>query len=779
MKRTLSAVIIILLSVLCAEENLQDETSADYPNIGIALSGGGLRGIAHIGVLRRLEEEGIVPYMISGSSMGALVGGLYCLGYNSYEIEEIIKEAESEDVFTNRPDRDMTENYIKKTSDRTVVELELTKSGIQMPNALNNGHNILKKIRYYTNRSEYYSSNFDKLKYKLRIICSDIQNSKKIVFKEGDIPLLISASMSFPGLFRPVLYENMLLLDGGLTDNIPVGALEDCDVIIASNTTHDTPAHNEEYNFIELLDRISVLMTKSNIESSLETADIVLRPEVENVSVTEMSDPDSLIKLGYEEASRKIDQIKEILGRRKITKISKSSETDKSGSFEITGNRVISREELLNSVSEFKDIKELPRLIISVYKNRGYLLCDAFVTAGTPDTVKVEEGYLKRINIIGDYSTKKRFIRDEIAVSTKKILRIEDLERSVDNLYGTGLFHKVHYEIDRKNCEVTFHVQEKPYNLIRLGANYQTDRGFLGLAELANKNLHGKRAEIYGGLTFGESFNRIEFSYYNPFLKRSTLFFEILPYYQIKERKFYDSDHEILTDLIFDEERYGADLNLGFQFFDNYQGVFTLIHEIIDIDGISDTRTSAIFKILADSRDDQIVPGRGVYLEWNIESGIYNFEKEDRFQKTWWEFSLYNNIRKRINLGIGVAGGTGDNLVPFNERYLAGGIKMMPGTFNEEYSVVQYFRVKNKMDVLVKDSSLFDLYISLGYYLNALWDNEPEIKWNYRKFTNSFYSGLIFYTKLAPVEAGFGITAGNGTIKQNSRLFLSVGYPLQ
>ena len=312
-----------------------------------------------------------------------------------------------------------------------------------------------------------------------------------------------------------------------------------------------------------------------------------------------------------------------------------------------------------------------------------------------------------------------------------------------------------------------------------MGANYQTDRGFLGLAEYANKNLHGKRAEIYGGLTFGENFNRLEFSYYNPFLKRSTLFFELLPYYQIRERKFYDTDHEIITGLSFDEERYGADFNFGFQFFDNYQGMFTLIHEYIDHEGISDTRTSAVFRILADSRDDHIVPGKGIYLEWNVESGIYRLEKENRFQKTWWEFSAYHNIKRRLNLGIGIAGGTGDNLVPFNERYLTGGIKMMPGTFYEEYPVVQYFRVKNKMDFLVKDSALFDLYFSFGYYLNALWDDEPEIKWNYRKFTNSFYSGIIFYTKLAPVEAGFGITAGNGTIKQNSRLFLSVGYPLQ
>ncbi len=778
MKKIYLLIILLLISwLLAGEEDHENAAVHSDLKIGIALSGGGVRGFAHIGVLRRLEEEGIKPYMLSGSSMGAMIAGMYCLGYNTYQIEKMVRESDTQEIFSNKPDRDMTENYIKKTSDRTVVELELTESGIQLPNALNNGHKVLKKIRSYANSSEYCCNDFDNLKYKLRIICSDIQNSKKVIFRDGDLPLIILGSMSFPGLFKPVVYKDLMLLDGGLTDNIPVGVLDDCDIVIASNTTHDSPSKSKDYNFIELLDRISILMTKSNIEMSLENAEIVLRPDVENISVTELNDPDSLIKLGYLETERKILEIRELLkGNESKTQKKASRPAD---SHVIVGNTSFNQKEIAD---ELKDVTYADDAVSSVrkfYINRGFILCSVTQIRGEKDTLKINEGKLKSIRITGDTFTRKKFIREELSVSTSKSLKLDDLENSVDNLYSTGLFDKVNYEIDRDKCEVTFFVEEKPYRLIRLGANYQTDKGFLGLIEIANKNVYGKRAEVYAGLTFGESFNRFELSHYNPFMLRSTLFFEVMPYYQVKDRNFYDQKHEQIESLRYKEERYGAGLNLGFQIFDNYQGMFSIVQEFIDNDSELNERTSGIFRILADSRNDNVVPSKGVFFSWNIETGMYDFDNLRKYQKTWWEFSGHTNIFRKMNIALGVSGGTGDNLVPYNERYLIGGINMMPGTFFEEYSVIQYFRVKNRYDLLIKDSAFFDLYFSCAYFLNAFWNDEPEIEWSYRKFLSSFYSGIILNTKLAPVEAGVAVTAGNGTVKSNSRVFLSVGYPLQ
>jgi len=749
----------------------------NYPKIGLALSGGGIRGIAHLGVLRRLEEEGIKIYMISGSSMGALIGGLYALGYDTYEIEQIIRESEAKDVFSNKPERNYTENYLKKTSDRTVVELEMTDDGIHLPNALNNGHRVLKILRKYMLMSEYYNKNFDNLKYKLRVVCSDIQSADKVVFKEGDMPMIILGSMSFPGLFKPVVYKNMKLLDGGLTDNIPTSVLEDCDYIFASDATHDTPSQNKEYNFIELLDRISVMMTKNNTQKSLESANIVFRPEIEEISMTELEDPDSLIMLGYLETDRKIEEIKKLINFEKY--IYNEKNDIELINIEIDGNTVYSDEEIITEISGMSSSDDAINRIQRKYRENGYILSKARIIEGnTKDTLKISEGKLNRIEIIGDYSTKKSYIREELAISNGKILKLSDIESSVDNLYGTGLFSKVNYDINYEESKITIYVEEQPYYLIRIGANYQTDRGFLGLIELANKNLHGKRAEIYGGLTYGEKFNRIEFSYYNPFLKRSSVFFEILPYYQIKQREFYDQDHHKIEEATSKKERLGANFNLGFQFFDNYQGTFSVVQEYIDFQNEHYNRTSGILKILADSRNDQIIPARGVYFTWNMETGIFDFKNDEKYQKIWWEFSVYKNLFGRLNYELGVCGGTGDKLIPATEKYLIGGIRMMPGIFYEEYAANQYIRFKLRQNVLLHSATLFDTYLTSGYYFNGFWD-DPEIEWNYKDFLNSFYLGLTLNSSFGPVEAGWGVTAGNGKIEKNNRLFLSFGYTLQ
>ncbi|MFO7810775.1 MAG: BamA/TamA family outer membrane protein, partial [Candidatus Delongbacteria bacterium] len=177
------------------------------------------------------------------------------------------------------------------------------------------------------------------------------------------------------------------------------------------------------------------------------------------------------------------------------------------------------------------------------------------------------------------------------------------------------------------------------------------------------------------------------------------------------------------------------------------------------------------------SRNDNVVPSRGLYFFWNMETGMIDFNNERKFQKIWWEMSLYGNIMKRLNMELGVCAGTGDKLVPEYERYLRGGIDTMPGTYFGQYSKTQYFTIKTKQSFLIRRSVLFDTYFSTGYFLNGFWDS-PEIEWSYRDFTNSFYAGVILNTTLAPVQSGWGITLGNGDIKANNRFYLSVGYSL-
>ncbi|MDA3838462.1 MAG: patatin-like phospholipase family protein [Candidatus Delongbacteria bacterium] len=773
MAKIITLVILFNLSFSFGEE------SSSYPKVGLALSGGGIRGIAHIGVLRRLEEENIDFEMISGSSMGSFIGGMFALGYDSYEIEKYFKDFAMKDLINNNPKRDNTKNYLKRISDRTSIELDLTKDGIKLPNALNNGQGLLEELAMLVNSSPYYSSNFDNLKYKLRVVASDIQHAKKVVFKDGDLPTIIMGSISFPGFFRPVAYNGMKLLDGGLTDNIPSDVLEGCDVILTSNTTHDEDPKIGDYNFIQLLDRISLTMTDDRMKHNLKISDVVFSPNIKETSLDDIANIDSLIVLGYKSVDDQIDKINELLKDRKMIKVLKNNQP--LVNYKIVGNTKFLAKDILNEIENLKSPDEAKISIISKYKKSGLFLVkvDLAVKDGFVE-IKIDEGVVERINIVGNTKTSLSFIKDELSIKVGKILRNKDLTKSINALYGTDLFYNVSYRIDDlKNC-VCISVEEKPYNVLRIGTHYQTDRGYLGLFELANKSMHGKRSEMYISLLYGEKFNRVEASYYNIFMTKSTLFYELLPYYQVEEKFMYE-EHDVIDSSKFYDRRAGASINLGFQLFNNYQGIIIANAENLNIDKVVNNKlkTSIGFNITADNRDDPVVPTKGVYLSLNSSSEWMDNNADIKFHKMCGEVNFYSNLSSRLFYSFGIFAGTGDKLVPSYERYNIGGKVMMPGTYYQEYSALQYVRLKVDQNYLLYSDSILDFYYTLGYTFNGFWDDRlDELDFVDRDFMNSFYVGLLLNTVIGPAELGWGITTGNADIKTNSKFYLSIGYKL-
>ncbi|MCK5760842.1 MAG: patatin-like phospholipase family protein, partial [Candidatus Delongbacteria bacterium] len=713
---------IIFIFIMISSAFLNAEEISSYPKIGLTLSGGGMRGLAHIGVLRRLEEENIQIEMISGASMGALVGGLYSLGYSSYEIEKFFKNAEMKDLFNNNPQRENTKNYLKKISDRTSIELDLTENGIKLPNALNNGQALLNELTSLVNSSPYFSRNFDQFKHKLRVVCSDIQNAEKVIFKEGDLPTIILGSMSFPGLFRPVSYRNMKLLDGGLTDNIPVDVLEGCDIILTSNTTYSTAPKIEDYNFIELLDRISVTMTNSKMEENLRMSDLVFTPEIKNITLNDIGNIDSLIALGYKVTDKQMHKLRKLL-KDKNDPI-KANPNGNKVIYNISGNTIFLSEDLLKEIEDMNSVEEVRLKILKKYKQAGYfLVSDKLEIKEDHTDIVINEGILDKIIIAGNIKTSADFIKDELSISVGNVLRKKDLSKSIDVLYGTDLFYNVSYRIDELTNCVCINVEEKPYNVLRIGAHYQTDRGYLGLFEIANKNMHGKRSEMYFSFLYGEKFNRVEASYYNIFMKRSSLFYELLPYYQLKEKYLYEDHKDTLR---FYDRRAGINISLGFQMFNNYQGLFIANTEHIDIDSDEKMKTSIGFKVIADNRDDPVVPSNGIYLSYNVRSGWMDNNADVSFHKMWGEVNVYSNISNRLFYSIGFAAGTGDKLVPISERYSIGGMSMMPGTYYEEYLALQYLRFKVDQNYLLYSDTILDFYYTLGYAFNGFWDERLD-----------------------------------------------------
>jgi len=193
------------------------------PKVGLALSGGGARGAAHIGVLKALEREGIPVDYIAGTSFGALVGGLYALGYSPEKIEQIFSSQNWDDLFSDSPDRRLSP-LVQRKNFRYLGELRLRGFNVEIPAGLWGGQKLTELLNYYTTTKEILDAgfDFDRLRIPFRAVATDLLTGKPYVFRRGPMAEALRASIAIPMMFTPVEKENMLLVDGGLANNLPV-----------------------------------------------------------------------------------------------------------------------------------------------------------------------------------------------------------------------------------------------------------------------------------------------------------------------------------------------------------------------------------------------------------------------------------------------------------------------------------------------------------------------------------------------------------------------------
>ena len=280
--------------------------------VGVVFSGGGASGIAHIGVLKALEENNIPINCISGTSIGSVIGGLYASGYSPAEIEKMVKDQ----AFANLTRGEMSPKfgyYIHKRDDyASWIRLKLNLNNAFITNLPTNWINSV-PIDFYlmetfaaANAASHY--NFDSLMIPFRCVASDIEKKQSVVFRKGDLPSAIRASMSYPLYLRPIYIDSTLLFDGGLYNNFPSNVMYDelyPDFIIGSAVSENTPLPSDDNLFLQLR---NMFMSKSNFDPVCEN-NIIIQPWAD-VSIFNFDNVQRLIDSGYAATIRKMPLIK-------------------------------------------------------------------------------------------------------------------------------------------------------------------------------------------------------------------------------------------------------------------------------------------------------------------------------------------------------------------------------------------------------------------------------------------------------------------------------------
>ncbi len=274
-----------VLDILKKKKSEQNEVQVNKKTkVGLALGGGGARGIGHIGALIAFEELGVKFDYIAGTSAGSIVGALYAFGKSPKEIKDLALGLKKKDIIQGMIP------FIRPAKTWKIEEL------------LNGIFGDL--------------TVFSELKIPFKVVCTDLKTGKEIDFDYGNVAKVVSGSCAVPGIFTPVPYEGMNLVDGGLRNNVPADVVKNmgANVVFAIDVNHLRGTGTDSLSTISVLSSTIGIIMQSKIDKTMEVADLIFEPALENFSPLKIEEVDKMIEIGYETVMANKSKIIKMLG---------------------------------------------------------------------------------------------------------------------------------------------------------------------------------------------------------------------------------------------------------------------------------------------------------------------------------------------------------------------------------------------------------------------------------------------------------------------------------
>ncbi len=304
-------VIVLLISLPCWPQS-SPEPVYPHPRIGIALSGGGALGLAHVGVLKYFEEHHIPIDAVAGTSMGGMVGALYATGQDAHGLERIARSIDFDQVFRTSPE--YSERAIVEKQDWHRSESGVTlrlQHNLSLPAGLNTGQPLALLLSRYT-AAYSDTKSFDELPTPFRCVATDLTRAEAFVLDRGSLPLALRATMALPGIFTPVSWGDRVLVDGGAVDNIPVDVARkmNADFVIAVSLDIALPAPKTLTSLAAVLKQVVNVVVLENERRSLRQADLVIPVQVQKFTNTDYDNVEEIMAAGYAAAKTAGEQLK-------------------------------------------------------------------------------------------------------------------------------------------------------------------------------------------------------------------------------------------------------------------------------------------------------------------------------------------------------------------------------------------------------------------------------------------------------------------------------------
>ncbi len=295
----------------------------ERPLVGVVLSGGGAKGVAHIGALKVLERAGVPVDIIVGTSMGAIVGGLYAIGYSPEQLDSIVRVQDWEWLLSDNPKRDYQTLTQQEDKKHYFISVPLTgQISLQEPDALVKGQNLSDLFTMLT-INFHDSIKFNRLPIPFACIATNLADGSEVVLDSGVLPEAMRASMAIPSVFSPVYDKGKTLVDGGLSNNFPVDVARrmGADIIIGVDVQEDSLEGGKLNGISGILSRLVSNACKNKYKDNVLKTDVYIKVNVKGYSSASFNSPsvDTLIHRGEMAAQSNFEKLKEIPKRLNFT----------------------------------------------------------------------------------------------------------------------------------------------------------------------------------------------------------------------------------------------------------------------------------------------------------------------------------------------------------------------------------------------------------------------------------------------------------------------------
>lgn len=417
------ALILILLFFACpVTAGTYTSTTASEPSIGLTLSGGGARGLAHIGVLQVIDSLGIQIDFITGTSMGSIVGGMYAAGYSAAEIEEFALGMNWEALFASNTDLSYIHPVNRNDHNKFIVELPVENRKIRFATGAIEGQqlwNTLNEVFLHT----YGITDFNELGIPFACVATDVERGEAVVMREGNLVTAVRASMAIPSVFTAVERDGYKLIDGGVVNNFPVALAKEmgADFVIGVNVSQGLRLANELLTPLDVIYQMGFYSDARMFRENRKVTDLYIEPDLEGFTAASFAQTQQIIARGKKAAMEVIDDLIMLQSQAKPP-----------------------RENIFRSKDDFT------------------LIIDS-------------------VNFNGLNNVRTWFARNTMGIESGDTINARRLTGAVNRLYATGYFERVHYKLT--NCEKTdgvillLDVREKPFGSLAAALQYSSFTG--------------------------------------------------------------------------------------------------------------------------------------------------------------------------------------------------------------------------------------------------------------------------------------------------------------